>query len=117
MEAVCCGSGEQAAGKVVLFSHYDFSSLMRAIPKHRTPNLFGPETDFSKPDTHPGTALPPSHWIEWIELSWRKRTRACIEAYMLNEIRYALRTLRQNPGFALTAIISIALAVRANSTI
>src|SRR5438552_13364777 len=36
-------------------------------PKHRNPKLFGPETDFSKPDTHPGTALPPSHWIEWIE--------------------------------------------------
>ena len=34
---------------------------------------------------------------------------------MLNDIRYALRTLRQNPGFAFTAIISIALAVGANS--
>ncbi len=36
---------------------------------------------------------------------------------MLNEIQYVLRTLRQNPGFALTAILSIALAVGANSTI
>src|SRR4030095_4980108 len=36
---------------------------------------------------------------------------------MLNEIRYAARTLRQNPGFAITAIISAALAVGANSTI
>ena len=26
---------------------------------------------------------------------------------MLNDLRYAIRTLRQNPGFALTAIISI----------
>src|SRR5262245_5478757 len=36
---------------------------------------------------------------------------------MLNEIRYAGRTLRQNPGFAVTAIVSIALAIGANSTI
>ena len=36
---------------------------------------------------------------------------------MLNDIRYALRMLRQNPGFAFTAIISIALAVGANSAI
>ena len=36
---------------------------------------------------------------------------------MLNDIRFGLRTLRQNPGFALTAIISIALAIGANSAI
>jgi macrolide transport system ATP-binding/permease protein len=36
---------------------------------------------------------------------------------MLKDIRYALRTLRQNPGFAFTAIISIALAIGANSAI
>src|ERR1041385_7789606 len=36
---------------------------------------------------------------------------------MLNDLRYALRTLRKNPSFALTAVISIALAVGANSTI
>src|SRR5262245_60817314 len=40
-----------------------------------------------------------------------------MHADMLNEIRYAARTLRQNPGFAITAIISIALAIGANSTI
>ena len=36
---------------------------------------------------------------------------------MLNDIRYALRTMRQNPGFALTAIFSIALGIGVNSTI
>ena len=36
---------------------------------------------------------------------------------MLKDFRYALRTLRQNPGFALTAILSIALASGANSAI
>ena len=36
---------------------------------------------------------------------------------MLNDIRYALRMLHQNPGFAFTAIISIAIAIGANSAI
>src|SRR6266850_7636874 len=42
---------------------------------------------------------------------------ACRIEPMLNDIRYAYRTLRQNPSFALTAIISIALAIGANSAI
>src|SRR5260370_13977942 len=36
---------------------------------------------------------------------------------MLKDIRYAFRTLRQNPGFAFTAMISVALAIGANSGI
>jgi predicted permease len=36
---------------------------------------------------------------------------------MLKDLRYAFRTLRQNPGFALIAIVSIALAIGANSSI
>src|ERR1700691_1403735 len=36
---------------------------------------------------------------------------------MLNDLRYALRTLRQNPGFALTAAISMALGIGATATI
>jgi macrolide transport system ATP-binding/permease protein len=36
---------------------------------------------------------------------------------MLNYIRYAFRTLRQNPGFTATAVVSIALAIGANSAI
>jgi predicted permease len=36
---------------------------------------------------------------------------------MLSDLRYAYRTLRQNRGFALTAIISVGLAIGANSAI
>jgi predicted permease len=36
---------------------------------------------------------------------------------MLNDLRYALRTLRRNPGFALTAAISMALGIGATATI
>jgi predicted permease len=36
---------------------------------------------------------------------------------MLKDIRYAFRTLLQHPGFAVTSILSIALAIGANSTI
>jgi predicted permease len=36
---------------------------------------------------------------------------------MLNDLRYALRTLRRRPGFACAAIVSIGLAIGANATI
>src|SRR5207244_13551818 len=39
------------------------------------------------------------------------------ELVMLKDVRYALRALRQNLGFALTAIISIGLGIGANSAI
>jgi macrolide transport system ATP-binding/permease protein len=36
---------------------------------------------------------------------------------MLHDLRYAVRSLRHNPGFALTAIVSIALGIGVNSAI
>src|SRR5499427_3395551 len=42
---------------------------------------------------------------------------SCFAWHMLNDIRYAVRALRQNGGFAFTAIISIGLAIGANSSI
>jgi putative ABC transport system permease protein len=49
--------------------------------------------------------------------SIRRGYRNASTTRMLNDLRYVFRALRQNPGFAILAILSIALAIGANSTI
>src|SRR5215510_9955750 len=66
-----------------------------------------------QPDTAPGRL----RLTRFISKLLQMVSRMPQPTAMLRDIRYAIRALRQNLGFALTAIVSIALAIGVNSAI
>src|SRR6516164_1759595 len=76
--------------------------LQCSFPRNRVP-----ESDTSCPEVQ-CIPLIQEHFIDGAALAIER-------AAMFKDFRQALRSLRQNPGFALAAIISIALAIGVNA--